>query len=132
MSSDLQSRKPHSPHLSSAHQGVGFPYSDGNEVGMANSKYEYVKSFENEDEMMYLNSIVVRIDVHNFERNRPRGIKRDPCTPDFSPTNSRFSTFSEDMEGVEQKRTGEGKLSFGPPPRDRHATAMTTTSEILK
>ncbi|KAI3681852.1 hypothetical protein L6452_36657 [Arctium lappa] len=35
---------------------------------MANSKYEYVKSFENEDEMMYPNLIVVRIDGRNFER----------------------------------------------------------------
>ncbi|KVH89038.1 Thg1 C-terminal domain-containing protein [Cynara cardunculus var. scolymus] len=34
---------------------------------MANSKYEYVKSFENEDEMMYPNLIVVRIDGRNFE-----------------------------------------------------------------
>nr|XP_043623992.1 tRNA(His) guanylyltransferase 1-like isoform X2 [Erigeron canadensis] len=35
---------------------------------MANSKYEYVKSFENEDEVMYPNLIVVRIDGRNFER----------------------------------------------------------------
>ncbi|XP_071717656.1 tRNA(His) guanylyltransferase 1-like [Rutidosis leptorrhynchoides] len=35
---------------------------------MANSKYEYVKSFEIEDEVMYPNLIVVRIYGHNFER----------------------------------------------------------------
>lgn len=35
---------------------------------MANSKYEYVKSFEIEDEVMYPNLIVVRIDGRNFER----------------------------------------------------------------
>nr|GEW55075.1 tRNA(His) guanylyltransferase 1 [Tanacetum cinerariifolium] len=35
---------------------------------MANSKYEYVKSFELEDEVMYPNLIVVRIYGHNFER----------------------------------------------------------------
>ncbi|KAJ0524147.1 putative tRNA(His) guanylyltransferase [Helianthus annuus] len=35
---------------------------------MANSKYEYVKSFENEDEVMYPNLIVVRIDGRNFAK----------------------------------------------------------------
>ncbi|KAJ0885103.1 putative tRNA(His) guanylyltransferase [Helianthus annuus] len=35
---------------------------------MANSKYEYVKSFESEDEVMYPNLIVVRIDGRNFAR----------------------------------------------------------------
>ncbi|KAL7591363.1 hypothetical protein Lser_V15G31799 [Lactuca serriola] len=35
---------------------------------MANSKYEYVKSFEIEDEVMYPNLVVVRIDGCNFER----------------------------------------------------------------
>nr|GEY67380.1 tRNA(His) guanylyltransferase 1-like isoform X1 [Tanacetum cinerariifolium] len=35
---------------------------------MANSKYEYVKSFELKDEVMYPNLIVVRIYRHNFER----------------------------------------------------------------
>ncbi|KAJ9544816.1 hypothetical protein OSB04_024523 [Centaurea solstitialis] len=35
---------------------------------MANSQYEYVKSFEYEDEMMYPNLIVVRINGRNFER----------------------------------------------------------------
>ncbi|GJY04995.1 tRNA(His) guanylyltransferase 1 isoform X1 [Tanacetum coccineum] len=38
------------------------------EARMANSKYEYVKSFELEDEVMYPNLIVVRIYGHNFER----------------------------------------------------------------
>ncbi|CAI9292292.1 unnamed protein product [Lactuca saligna] len=37
-------------------------------VDMANSKYEYVKSFEIEDEVMYPNLVVVRIDGCNFER----------------------------------------------------------------
>ncbi|KAJ0745516.1 putative tRNA(His) guanylyltransferase [Helianthus annuus] len=36
---------------------------------MANSKYEYVKSFESEDEVMYPNLIVVRIDGRNFARH---------------------------------------------------------------
>ncbi|KAJ0698641.1 putative tRNA(His) guanylyltransferase [Helianthus annuus] len=35
---------------------------------MANRKYEYVKSFESEDEVMYPNLIVVRIDGRNFAR----------------------------------------------------------------
>ncbi|KAI7736042.1 hypothetical protein M8C21_011077 [Ambrosia artemisiifolia] len=35
---------------------------------MANSKYEYVKSFETEDEVMYPNLIVLRIDGRNFAR----------------------------------------------------------------
>ncbi|CAM8995025.1 unnamed protein product [Rhodiola kirilowii] len=35
---------------------------------MANSKYEYVKQFEVEDEIMYPNFIVVRIDGHHFKR----------------------------------------------------------------
>ncbi|XP_062147528.1 tRNA(His) guanylyltransferase 1-like isoform X2 [Alnus glutinosa] len=35
---------------------------------MANSKYEYVKSFEVEDEVMLPNLIVVRIDGRNFRR----------------------------------------------------------------
>eukprot|EP00268_Persea_americana_P047136 TRINITY_DN4886_c0_g1_i2.p2 TRINITY_DN4886_c0_g1~~TRINITY_DN4886_c0_g1_i2.p2 ORF type:complete len:107 (+),score=15.59 TRINITY_DN4886_c0_g1_i2:234-554(+) len=33
---------------------------------MANNKYEYVKSFEPEDELMPLTWIVVRIDGHRF------------------------------------------------------------------
>ncbi|XP_031386624.1 tRNA(His) guanylyltransferase 1-like isoform X3 [Punica granatum] len=35
---------------------------------MANSKYEYVKSYEFEDEIMQPNLIVVRLDGRNFER----------------------------------------------------------------
>ena len=35
---------------------------------MANSKYEYVKSFEVEDEVMLPNLIVVRIDGRDFRR----------------------------------------------------------------
>ncbi|KAL3646843.1 tRNA-His guanylyltransferase [Castilleja foliolosa] len=35
---------------------------------MANSKYEYVKSFEVEDEIMPPNIIVVRVDGHDFRR----------------------------------------------------------------
>lgn len=35
---------------------------------MANSKYEYVKSFELEDEVMFPNLIVVRIDGRDFSR----------------------------------------------------------------
>ncbi|XP_015581517.1 tRNA(His) guanylyltransferase 1 isoform X2 [Ricinus communis] len=35
---------------------------------MANSKYEYVKSYEVEDEVMLPNIIVVRIDGHDFRR----------------------------------------------------------------
>lgn len=35
---------------------------------MANNKYEYVKSFEPEDELMPLTWIVVRIDGHRFHR----------------------------------------------------------------
>uniref|UniRef100_A0A7N0TZG9 tRNA(His) guanylyltransferase n=1 Tax=Kalanchoe fedtschenkoi TaxID=63787 RepID=A0A7N0TZG9_KALFE len=52
---------------------------------MANSKYEYVKLFEADDEVMYPNIIVVRIDgrhfkrfseVHEFEKpNDERGLK---------------------------------------------------------
>lgn len=37
-------------------------------IAMANSKYEYVKSFEVEDEVMLPNLIVVRLDGRNFER----------------------------------------------------------------
>lgn len=33
---------------------------------MANSKYEYVKSFEVEDEVMFPNLVVVRIDGRDF------------------------------------------------------------------
>lgn len=36
--------------------------------GMANSKYEYVKKFEIEDEVMFPNIMVVRIDACNFQR----------------------------------------------------------------
>ncbi|KAG6787295.1 hypothetical protein POTOM_008934 [Populus tomentosa] len=35
---------------------------------MANSKYEYVKSFEDEDEIMFPNLIVVRIEDRHFQR----------------------------------------------------------------
>lgn len=35
---------------------------------MANSKYEYVKSFESEDEVMLPNLILVRIDGRDFSR----------------------------------------------------------------
>jgi tRNA(His) guanylyltransferase len=35
---------------------------------MANSKYEYVKSFEVEDEVMLPNLIVVRINGRDFRR----------------------------------------------------------------
>lgn len=38
------------------------------EWDMANSKYEYVKSFEVEDEVMPPNLIVVRIDGRGFRR----------------------------------------------------------------
>lgn len=35
---------------------------------MANSKYEYVKSFEEEDEVMLPNLIIVRIEGRDFRR----------------------------------------------------------------
>nr|AAT41733.1 At2g32320 [Arabidopsis thaliana]AAU94397.1 At2g32320 [Arabidopsis thaliana] len=35
---------------------------------MANSKYEYVKSFEVEDEVMFPNLIIIRIDGRDFSR----------------------------------------------------------------
>lgn len=41
---------------------------------MANSKYEYVKSFEEEDEVMLPNLIVVRIEGRNFRRYRIKSI----------------------------------------------------------
>ncbi|GJW96693.1 tRNA(His) guanylyltransferase 1-like protein isoform X2 [Tanacetum coccineum] len=47
---------------------MGITGSFKEKAGMANSKYEYVKSFELEDEVMYPNLIVVRIYGHNFER----------------------------------------------------------------
>ncbi|XP_056850537.1 tRNA(His) guanylyltransferase 1-like isoform X2 [Raphanus sativus] len=37
-------------------------------ISMANSKYEYVKSFELEDEVMFPNLIVVRINGRDFSR----------------------------------------------------------------
>lgn len=40
-------------------------------VEMANSKYEYVKSYEVEDEIFSPNLIVVRIDGRDFRRCLP-------------------------------------------------------------
>ncbi|KAK4356134.1 hypothetical protein RND71_025105 [Anisodus tanguticus] len=38
----------------------------GKHLGMANSKYQYVKCFEAEDEVMYPNIVVVQIDGRDF------------------------------------------------------------------